>query len=57
MDLDKAEAALKGIAALRSDLTLERIRVIEEGKSVLTAEQWTAFKELRDEEHCPGMKT
>ena len=57
VDLDKAEAALKAIAALRSDLTLERIRVIEEGKSVLTAEQWTALKNLRDEEDCPGMKT
>lgn len=57
VDLDKAEAALKAIAALRSDLTLERIRVIEEGKSVLTAEQWTALKNLRDEEHCRGMKT
>lgn len=57
VDLARAEAALKTIAALESDLTLQRLRVIEEGKSVLTAEQWTTFKELRDEEHCPGMTT
>lgn len=57
VDLDKAEATLKSIAELRTDLALERIRVIEEGKSALTAEQWTTLKELRDEEHCRGMKT
>lgn len=57
VDLARAEAALKTIAALESDLTLQRLRVIEEGKSVLTAEQWATLKNLREEEHCPGMKT
>ena len=57
VDVARAEATLKGIATLETDLTLDRIRVIEEGKSVLTAEQWATFKELREEEHCPGMKT
>lgn len=57
VDLARAEAALKTIAALESDLTLQRLRVIEEGKSVLTAEQWSTFKDLRDQEHCPGMTT
>ncbi|MFQ5846901.1 MAG: Spy/CpxP family protein refolding chaperone [Candidatus Methylomirabilales bacterium] len=57
VDLAKAEATLKSIAALRSDLALERIRVVEQGKSVLTAEQWMALKQLRDKGHCPGMKT
>lgn len=57
VDLARAESTLKAIASLESDLTLKRIRVIEEGKSVLTAEQRTIFKELRGEEHCPGMRT
>ncbi len=57
VDLDEAEATLKSIAELRTDLALERIRVIEEGKSALTAEQWTTLKELRGGEDCPGMKT
>jgi len=57
VDVARAEATLKGIATLETDLALERIRVIEEGKSVLTAEQRTTFKELREEEHCPDMKT
>ncbi|MFQ5657103.1 MAG: hypothetical protein ACE5G5_06145 [Candidatus Methylomirabilales bacterium] len=56
VDLGKAEATLKTIAALRTDIALKRIEVIEEGKSVLTDEQWTALKDLRNEQHCPGMK-
>ncbi len=55
--LAKAEATLKTIAALRTDIALKRIEVIEEGKSVLTEEQWATFKKLSARQHCPVMGT
>ncbi|MFQ5882839.1 MAG: Spy/CpxP family protein refolding chaperone [Candidatus Methylomirabilales bacterium] len=57
VDLAKAEATLKSIAARRSDLALKRIEVIEEGKSVLTDEQRATFTRLSATEHCSGMET
>lgn len=57
VDLAKAEATLKSIAALRTDIALKRIEVIEDGKSVLTDEQRATFTRLSAMEHCSGMET
>ena len=39
MDLAKAEAKIREVAQLRADLRIARLRAIEQGKAVLTAEQ------------------
>jgi len=46
VDLRAVEAKLKEAEAIRTDLRLARIRVIEEGKGVLTPEQRDKFVEL-----------
>ncbi len=39
LDMAKVEAKIRALAELRADLRIARIRVIEQGKAVLTAEQ------------------
>ncbi len=46
VDLGKVEAKLKEIDAVRTDLRLSRIKVIEQGKAVLTHEQGQKFVAL-----------
>ncbi len=46
VDLRAVEAKLKEAEAIRTDLRLSRIKVIEEGKAVLTLEQRAKFAEL-----------
>jgi len=46
VDLRAVEAKLKGAEAIRTDLRLARIMVIEEGKAVLLPEQRAKFAEL-----------
>ena len=46
VDLRVVETKLKEAEAIRTDLRLSRIKVIEEGKGVLTAEQRKKFVEL-----------
>jgi Spy/CpxP family protein refolding chaperone len=46
VDLRAVEAKVKEAEAIRTDLRLARIRVIEEGKGVLTPEQRAKFVEL-----------
>jgi Spy/CpxP family protein refolding chaperone len=46
VDLRAVEAKMKEAEALRTDLRLARIKVIEEGKGVLTPEQRAKFMEL-----------
>lgn len=46
VDLRAAEAKLKEAEAIRTDLRLSRIKVIEEGKGILTPEQRQKFVEL-----------
>ncbi len=46
VDLRAVEAKLKKAEAIRTELRLARIKVIEEGKGVLTPEQRTKFVEL-----------
>ncbi len=46
VDLRAVEAKLKEAEAIRTDLRLSRVKVIEEGKAILTAEQRAKFVEL-----------
>jgi Spy/CpxP family protein refolding chaperone len=45
-DLGKVEAQAKRIAALQGDLRFARIKVLQEGRAVLTQEQWQKFEAL-----------
>lgn len=49
VDIAKAEAMLKQIEVQRTDLRMSRLRVIEEGKAVLTPEQRKKLVELAKE--------
>jgi len=40
LDLAQVEARMRKMEALRTDLRMSRIRTIEQGKAVLTPEQW-----------------
>lgn len=57
VDLGRAEATLKGIASLRTELALDRLNVIEQGKAVLTPDQWKRLKTLSAQAHCHEMRT
>ncbi len=46
MDLAKAEAKIREVAQLRADLRIARLRAIEQGKAVLTAEQRTRLQTM-----------
>ena len=45
-DLAKVEAKIRDIERLRADLRIARIRAIEKGKALLTAEQRKKLQEL-----------
>ncbi len=45
-DLGKGEVQVKKIAALQGELRFSRIKVLQEGRAVLTKEQWQKFEAL-----------
>jgi cytochrome c oxidase subunit 2 len=49
-DLSKIEAQLKKTAALQGELRFARIKTLEQGRAVLSQEQWQKFESL-----APGM--
>jgi Spy/CpxP family protein refolding chaperone len=55
-DLAKVEAKVREVAQLRAELRVARLRAIEEGKTLLTAEQRTRLQALLDGgmHHGPG---
>ena len=57
VDLARAETILKDIGSIRTELALDRLKVIEQGKAALTPDQWEKLKSLSTQAHCPGMKT
>ncbi len=57
VDLVRAEATLKDIGSIRTELALDRLNVIEQGKAVLTPDQGEELKSLSTQAHCPGKKT
>lgn len=54
VDMNAAEAALKKIASLQTDMRLTHIKAMQEVKAKLTSEQRKKFKEMR--EMAPGTK-
>lgn len=46
IDLAQVEAEMRKIEALRTDLNMSRIRTIEQGKAILTPDQWRTFRPL-----------
>ena len=46
VDLTKVEAKVREVAQLRADLRIARLRTVEQGKAVLTAEQRTRLQAL-----------
>jgi hypothetical protein len=46
LDMSKVEAKLREIAKLHTDLRVERLRTIEQGKAVLTPEQRTRLRAM-----------
>jgi hypothetical protein len=51
VDLPKAEAKIRDIERLRADLRIARVRAVEKGKALLTAEQRKKLQELLAEQH------
>ncbi len=45
-DLPKIEAQVKKIGAMRADLRFARIKTLEQGRAVLSPEQWKKFESL-----------
>jgi Spy/CpxP family protein refolding chaperone len=46
VDLQKAEAKTREVAQLRADLRIARLRAVEQGKALLTAEQRTRLQSM-----------
>jgi Spy/CpxP family protein refolding chaperone len=46
LDLAQVEARMRKMEALRTDLRMSRIKTIEQGKAVLTPEQWRKLQPL-----------
>ncbi len=46
IDLAQVEARMRKIETLRSDLRMSRIKTIEQGKAMLTPEQWRKLQPL-----------
>ncbi len=44
LDLSKVEAKIRDVSKLRDDLRIERLRTLEQGKAVLTADQRTKLR-------------
>ncbi len=55
VDMAKVEAKVREIERLRSDLRIARIRTIQKGKEVLTADQRKRLQELLAEQQIAGL--
>jgi Spy/CpxP family protein refolding chaperone len=56
VDMAKVEAKVREIERLRSDLRIARIRTIQKGKEVLTADQRKRLQELLAEQQIAGFQ-
>ena len=56
VDMAKIEAKVREIERLRSDLRIARIRTIQKGKEVLTADQRKKLQELLAEQQIAGFQ-
>jgi len=57
VDMAKVEAKVREIERLRSDLRIARIRTIQKGKEVLTADQRKKLQELLAEQQIAGLQS
>jgi Spy/CpxP family protein refolding chaperone len=57
VDMAKVEAKVRDIERLRSDLRIARIRTIQKGKEVLTADQRKRLQELLAEQQIAGLQS
>jgi Heavy-metal resistance len=57
IDMPKAEAKVREIERIRTDLRLARIRTIQKGKEVLNAEQRKKLQELLAEQQPGGLQS
>lgn len=57
VDMAKVEAKVREIERLRSDLRIARIRTIQKGKEVLTADQRKRLQELLAEQQIAGLQS
>jgi Spy/CpxP family protein refolding chaperone len=57
IDMAKIEAKVREIERLRSDLRIARIRTIQKGKEVLTADQRKKLQELLAEQQIAGFQS
>lgn len=55
IDPGRAEAAIRGLAATRTDLEVARVRTIAQAETILTGEQQERFRGLFASARCPGM--
>jgi Spy/CpxP family protein refolding chaperone len=56
LDMAKVEAKVREIERLRTDLRIARIRTIQKGKEVLTADQRKRLQELLAEQQIAGFQ-
>lgn len=56
VDVPKAEAKIRAIERLRGDLRIARVRTIEKGKDLLTADQRKKLQELLAEQQFAGLR-
>jgi hypothetical protein len=57
IDMPKVEAKVREIERMRADLRLARIRTIEKGKDLLTADQRKKLHELLTEQQAAGLQS
>jgi len=57
VDMAKVDAKVREIERLRSDLRIARIRTIQKGKEVLTADQRKKLQELLAEQQIAGLQS
>lgn len=57
VDMAKVEAKVREIERLRTDLRIARIRTIQKGKEVLTADQRKRLQELLAEQQIAGLQS
>jgi hypothetical protein len=56
VDMAKAESKIRQIERLRGDLRIARVRTIEKGKELLTADQRKKLRELLAEQQFAGLR-
>ena len=56
LDMPKVEAAIRELATRRAELRIERLRTIEQGRAVLSAEQRTKLQALLGGPPRPGRR-